>query len=154
MIKVLNLVVVRLHLILSLFVLQHVFHQHMFSTKRDNYLKCRPITLLGKICDFRSKISFVDSDDPGESKVARLPRSLIACSTTRAQNCDISMMPVTWSVWNATSIVSSMEAMDGVGWVVVMIRDLRSGIRQERVFRHLKSKAHVLIATDCVIGFN
>jgi hypothetical protein len=45
--------------------------------------------LLGRICDFLSKISFDDKgdEDDGKSSVARLSRKTMLCSTTSAQNC-------------------------------------------------------------------
>ena len=66
--------------------------RHVYDKPRTNakYLRCLPITLFGRICDFRSRSSFVDNSEVGESKVDRLSRNVIACSTTNAQNCAIS----------------------------------------------------------------
>jgi hypothetical protein len=40
----------------------------------------------GMICDFLSRISFVDSTDDGETNEERFSRKLMPCSTTKAQN--------------------------------------------------------------------
>jgi len=93
------------------------------------YLRCLPIILFGRICDFCSKISFVENgeDDEGKSSVARLSRKAVPCSTTNTQNWIVNILGRLGEMKDGnggsdTSIVSSIFL---VGWVVAWPRGPR-----------------------------
>lgn len=75
------------------------------------YLRCRPITLFGKICDFLSNMSFVDTCEFEESNEERFSRKVIACSTTSVQNCDISFIHITLLDWYLYGFIHTFSGM-------------------------------------------
>ena len=76
------------------------------------------MTLLGMICDFLSRISFVDKAGEEESNEDRFSKNVIPCSTTRAQNYIISML----SVLEKPYLHSFIHVLD---WVCGHVHELR-----------------------------